>query len=265
MIHLLIFLLLCCQSPVFGEVMIIGHRGSPCNAPENTLTSFKKAMEAGADFIEFDVHLTKDGVPVVTHDPILGRTVDVCYPLGINCFTLEEIKKYDAGVIYHPDFKGEKVPTLEEVFTFVDGKIGMMIEIKTGTAPEAKLAEGVMLLVNNRGNGDKPILVGSFSPLVLSRVRELNPKQPIIALAKYPEQIESHKKNDPEYFGLKAALITEELVSSLHAKGKRVWVWTVNSETLGENLIAMGVDGLITNRPMALRLCKETADAQSPR
>jgi glycerophosphoryl diester phosphodiesterase len=206
---LLIFLVLLFQSlPGYGEVTIIGHRGSPCDAPENTLASFRKAIEAGADYIEFDVHLTKDGVPVVTHDPQLGRTVNVCYPLGVNFLTLEELKKYDAGVIYHADFKGEKVPTLDEVFTFVDGRIGMMIEIKTGSASESELAEAVMHLVNSKGNKDKPIVVGSFSAEILRRVKELNQKQPIIALAQYDYEYLAHLENEPEYFGLGANFIT---------------------------------------------------------
>jgi glycerophosphoryl diester phosphodiesterase len=266
MINILIFLVLWLHNlPIFGEVTIIGHRGSPCSAPENTLASFKQAMEAGADFIEFDVHLTKDGIPVVTHDPQLGRTVCISYPIGVNCLTLEELRNYDAGVLYHHNFKGERVPTLEEVFAFADGKIGMMIEIKTGSAHELKLAEAVMHLIENKENRDKPILVASFSPLVLSRVKELNPKQPILALAEYQEEFEAHHENAPEYYGLGVGLITKEMVSSLRENGKKVWVWTVNDETLKDNLIAMGVNGLITNRPMALRICKETTAAQSLR
>lgn len=243
--------------------MIIGHRGSPCNAPENTLASFTKAIEAGVDYIEFDVHLTKDGIPVVIHDPQLGRTVNVCSPMGVNCLTLNEIKRYDAGVLYHQDFKGEKVPTLEEVFTLVNKRVGMMIEIKTGTASEEKLAEEVMSMIQIKGNGDKPILVGSFSPKVLKRVKELDPKQKIIALAKYDDEIKNHAGNNPEYFGLSIALITESIVASLHDEGKKVWVWTVNSDSEKDSLIAMGADGLITNRPKALRICKETVAEQS--
>ncbi len=265
MINVLIFLLLCCHgAPLFGEVMIIGHRGSPCNSPENTLASFKKAIEAGADYIEFDVHLTKDGVPVVTHDPLMARTVNVCSPMSVNCLTLKELQNYDAGVTYHHDFIGEKVPTLEEVFSLAQGQVGMMIEIKTGTASESELAEVVMNVVNEKANGKTPILVGSFSPAVLKRVKELKPAQAIIALAQYDWELRDHLSNDPEYYGLSTKLITEEVVSSLHRQGRKVWVWTVNDEKLKDSLIDKGVDGLITNRPMALRICKETAAAQSP-
>ena len=266
MTNLLLATLLCVLAiPLFGEVTIIGHRGSPCNAPENTLASFRKAMEAGADYIEFDVHLTKDKIPIVTHDPMLGRTVNVSTPIAVHCLTLDELKQYDAGVNYHQDFIGEKVPTLDEVFTLVQGKIGMMIEIKTGSADEFTLAETVMKIVKREKSNSKDVLIASFSPKVLQRVKEIEPKQSIIALAKEEHEIKDHQKNNPEYYGLSKDLVTEKIVSTLHKEGRKVWVWTVNSEDHGEDLVNKGVDGLITNRPMALMICKETVAAQSPR
>jgi glycerophosphoryl diester phosphodiesterase len=263
MVNIFFFILFSLQATaLFGEVKIIGHRGSPCNAPENTLASFAKAIEAGVDYIEFDVHLTKDGIPVVVHDPLLGRTVNVCSPIGVNCLTLDQIKQYDAGILYHNAFKGEQVPTLEEVFTLVNNKVGMMIEIKTGSATDAKLAEEVMAIIKSRRNENKSIIVASFSPEVLKRVKELDSNQEILALAKYENELESHTRNNPEYFGLSMVILSEKIIASFHEKGKKIWAWTVNNESDKDSLIAMGVDGLITNRPMALRICKETVVEQ---
>lgn len=246
---ILVILFCLCATLLSGEVTIIGHRGSPCSCPENTLASFKEAMRIGVDFIEFDVHLTQDGVPVVIHDSHLGRNVNASCPHGVNSLTLKELKYYDAGVLFHRDFRGEKIPTLEEVFEIAHGKVGMMIEIKTGTASEKRLAEEVMRVVKRATKSDKPILIGGFSPKVLEHIRKIDPLQPIIALVKSMDELEGHFKNNPEYFGLKWSLATPGLIEWIHERGQKVWVWTVNHVEEMKNLALMGVDGLISNNP----------------
>lgn len=249
---------------MLNAVTIVGHRGSPCSAPENTLASFRQAIDIGVDYIEFDVHLTKDGVPVVLHDVQLGRNVNVASPCGVNCLTLNELKYYDAGSLFHHDFRGESVPTLEEVFEAAHEKVGMMIEIKTGTASEKRLADAVMQVIKSRQKSEKPILVGSFSSKVLECVREIDPQQPIIALSQSVETIDHHFRNNPEYYGLKWTIASPDLVQMVHEQGKKIWVWTVNEEKEMVQLVKMGVDGLISNRPMAMKECKKMIDSKLP-
>lgn len=93
------------------RTLILGHRGSKGTAPENTLISFKKALLTGCDGLELDVHLSKDGIPVVIHDETVDRTTNA---KGlVSSFTLKELKQMDAGKWFNRTFQGEKIPTLE--------------------------------------------------------------------------------------------------------------------------------------------------------
>lgn len=101
---------------------IIGHRGASAYAPENTFAAFEKARELGADFIELDVQLTKDGKLAVIHDDKVDRTTN---GTGfVRHFTMKELKKFDAGSWFSPSFQGEKIPDLEDVFRKYHKKIG---------------------------------------------------------------------------------------------------------------------------------------------
>ena len=108
--------------------MIIAHRGASGSAPENTLSAFVKAVEAGADMIELDVHQTKDGVVVCIHDEDLSRTTSGNGK--VNKFTFNELQSFDAGIKFNEKFKGEKIPSLEEVLEQI--KLPLLIEIKKG-------------------------------------------------------------------------------------------------------------------------------------
>lgn len=125
------------------EIKIIAHRGAQSLAPENTLAAFRKAHELGAQAIELDVHMSKDGVLVVHHDYSLGKPDD---GTGlISDTSLETIKQADAGSWFSPKFVAEKIPTLEEVFLEFGHHIEYEIELK-GTSP--KFVEKVLELVD---------------------------------------------------------------------------------------------------------------------
>jgi len=107
-------------------VQIIGHRGARGLEPENTMRSFRKALELGVDYIECDVHMTKDGHIVLMHDHTVDRTTNASGP--VNSFTFDEIRKLDAG-------EGEIIPTLGELLDLARGKVKLHIELKDETAP----------------------------------------------------------------------------------------------------------------------------------
>src|SRR3712207_1869075 len=109
---------------------VIGHRGAAGYAPENTMVSFERALALRADAIELDVHPTKDGSLVVIHDPTLDRTTSGHGPVVEH--TLAEIRALDAGSWFHPSFKDERVPTLDEVLDWARRRTPVVIEIKQG-------------------------------------------------------------------------------------------------------------------------------------
>lgn len=109
---------------------IIAHRGSSADRPENTLAAYRRAIEAGADAIEIDLRLTKDGHLVSLHDDTLDRTTDGSGP--VESITLAEVRKLDAGAWFGPEFKGERVPTFPEILKLARGRILVFLDLKDG-------------------------------------------------------------------------------------------------------------------------------------
>ena len=110
-------------------MLLGGHRGNPDEFPENTLASFRSAIELGVDLIECDVHLSEDGGLAVIHDHLLDRTTDGSGL--VRDYTMAELKRFDAGSWKDPRFKGERIPSLDELLTVAKGRVGVAIEIKS--------------------------------------------------------------------------------------------------------------------------------------
>lgn len=183
-----LFLLAACVStfsahstPVFASVKkpvtIIAHRGFSGVAPENSLAAFQKAIDIGADMIEFDVMMSKDGEVIVMHDDTLDRTTTGKGP--VKNFTLSQLKTLDIGSWFAPQFKDEKVPTLREVLEMAKGKIKVNIEIKMSSVdPFTKrngIEEKIANLVRHYGMS-KDTMISSFSPIAIQRVKEFAPE-----------------------------------------------------------------------------------------
>jgi glycerophosphoryl diester phosphodiesterase len=184
---------------VTSEALNIAHRGASAHAPEHTLAAYKLALEMGADFVEQDLQLTRDGVLVCLHDETLERTTNVeeIYPgraveveidgesrptWPVSGFTLEEIRRLDAGSWFGAEFAGQRIPTFQEAIDLVRGRAGIYPETKVPDVREAPgfelEAELVRVLAANgldtsEGQAATPVFIQSFSPESLQRVREL--------------------------------------------------------------------------------------------
>lgn len=249
-------LILICLIPLFlcsHEVAIIAHRGNSSEAPENTLPAFRSAAEIGVSFLECDVHLSKEEIPVIIHDHLLFRTTDNPNPIAIDDLSLEQIKALDVGLWFHESFRGQEVLTLSELLDSPLNEANLMLEVKEGSAPEARLAEAVVddLLRHSEKPPNRNIIVGSLSPEVLKHVKELAPRQPTIAIIGNIENI--HQYPDPDIYALNNNVISEALIKEIHQEGKKVWIWTVDEPEEMIRLINMDVDGIITNKPRLLK------------
>lgn len=167
------FILLKTPDKIQNEnIMIVGHRGAAGLAPENTMASFKKALELGVDIIELDIHLSADDKLIVMHDHNVKRTTNGTGEIAE--LTLAEIKKLDAGSSFHQKHSNEKVPTLTEVFDLVGNKCKVMIEIKW---PKKGIYEGLVdELVNilEKENFINNVIVQSFEVEYLKKIMQLN-------------------------------------------------------------------------------------------
>ncbi|NIS81469.1 MAG: glycerophosphodiester phosphodiesterase [Anaerolineales bacterium] len=230
--------------------LVIAHRGASLRAPENTLAAFRLAEEMGADAIELDAKLTKDGHVVVHHDRTLERTTDG-EGLLAKC-TLEELKRLDAGSHFNSEFKGERIPTLQEVFDIVGKRTLINIELSNYATPWDSLPSEVVKLVNvNRL--DSRVLFSSFSPISLLRVGQLAANIPrgLLVMPREPtwvrflfKQISTYQAYHPHW-----RIADQNAIQGQHKAGRRVYVWTVNEPKRMTTLIKLGVDGVITDTP----------------
>jgi glycerophosphoryl diester phosphodiesterase len=229
------------------DFFIWAHRGASVRAPENTMAAFRAAEEDGAQGIELDVHLSRDGVPVVIHDEEVRRTTDGRGPVAR--LTLQQLRRLDAGRWFAPAFAGEPIPLLREVLEWAGDRLRLNLEIKS-----AQAAEAVQIALI-----DHPqcrVLLSSFDHAVLEKVRASNPTQPLAFL------LESHFWRralaravacQAESFHPRYDLLGQTLVSNCHLQGLKVVPWTIDELSELHKMRRLGVDGLFSNNPLQIR------------
>jgi glycerophosphoryl diester phosphodiesterase len=233
---------------ILGSVQITAHRGSSKEAPENTMAAIKQAVNDLADFVEIDVQETADGVVVLGHDSSLRRVAGVNRTIG--SYSLEELKGLDVGTWFSGDFKGEEIPTLEEVMEYCKGKINLNIEIKSA-GDDSLLPEKVALLIDKYQMNEQCVVTSSRF-VYLSRIKKLDEKirTGYIVSAAYGNYYSS---DDIDLISLQSSFVTERLVEAAHLKGKAVHAWTVNSKSEMERMKMLSVDNIITDYPVLAR------------
>ena len=273
-----------------APVLNIGHRGASGYAPEHTIPAYDLALRMGADYIEQDLQLTKDGVLVVLHDETLDRTARPtaasapgdCTGL-VREKTLAQIKTCDVGTWFNetypqyakPEYAGLKIPTLEEVFQRYGKGVNYYIETKS---PEAApgMEEELLRLMRKYGL-IKPaaekwqVLIQSFSPLSLKKIHAAEPSLPLIQLffgTESSETIQVLLDATSAYavgIGPSKNDVDAALVEAAHARCLDVHPYTVNETPEMRSLIALGVDGMFTNFPDRLEavLGKDAAGGKS--
>jgi glycerophosphoryl diester phosphodiesterase len=232
-------------------VLRIGHRGAAGTAPENTLASFRRAVSLGVDGVEFDLHRSKDGALLVIHDFTIDRTTTGTG--SIADLTAAEIRSYDAGLWKGAEFRGERVPTLEEVVEALPAPIKLFIELKAGSHHYPGIEEDVVRFIRDHRLLDR-VQVSSFDHEALLRLRQLMPELPTgmlydlrpvdpIGMARACGANALH----PAWHRISAAQ-----VEAAHAAGLQVNVWTVNTPEAIAHCKAIGVDGIMSDYPERL-------------
>jgi glycerophosphoryl diester phosphodiesterase len=233
------------------QPVIFAHRGACAHAPENTIASFELALAQQADAIELDVKLSSDGVVIVHHDPTVDRTTDG--KGRIKDLTLAELKKLDAGSFFSEKFKGERIPTLEEVFESVGKRTFINVELTNYKTPRDHLVETVCMLVKKH-QMQKRVIFSSFFASNLSKAGSYLPEAPrgLLALNGF---LGAWARSFGFTFGKYQALhpylsdTTQQEVSRVHQLKRRIHVWTVNKAEDMRRLFGWGVDGIFTDDP----------------
>jgi len=229
-------------------VLSIAHRGASGITPENTRVAFVKALDLGADMIEFDVQLTRDEVAVIFHDETLDRTTNGSGRVAETDFSV--ISRLDAGSWFGASFAEHEVPTLEEVLGLLSGRVMLNIELK----PDARVEQLVRRVVTAVARFEcfESVVFSSFEVAALRSLRNLVPDARIgvlcqrgalpgaLALAEDLGAISLHPA---------VTMVDTDLVREAHARRLSVYPWTVNEPGEIALLRALGVDGIFTDYP----------------
>ncbi len=239
--------------------LIIGHRGASAVAPENTLASFRTAIEAGADGIEFDVRLSRDGVPVIIHDDTLRRTG--LRPERVVDLTAEELQHVDAGSWFSStEYRAEKIPTLQQLLEdFSNNDALLYLELKCAASEIPEIVSATADLLEKYSIGDRTI-VECFD---LSALVAMKQRAPDIKTAALFEPRLSNPSNllsgqslvaramatGTDEIALHHRLANKRTIQAAQDAGLKVVVWTVDDPRWIQRSQERGVDCLITNDP----------------
>jgi len=213
----------------------IGHRGARAYEPENTLRSFRKALEIGVDAVELDVRKTKDNQLVVIHDADIKRTTN---GKGlVSNLTLAQIKSFSTD-------KNQKIPTLEEALDCLDKKAKVFIELK-----ETGIEQQVLQLVHKKQLSKSTVIV-SFLEDSLKKIRELDPEAETgLIYAKHKNPIKAALDLKAQYLLALYRFTHTANVQKAHQNGLKIIVWTVNTPEEAAEMAKKGVDGIATDKP----------------
>jgi glycerophosphoryl diester phosphodiesterase len=238
---------------------VIAHRGTSGRYPENILPAFQNAIEVGADWIEFDVMTTSDGVVVLNHDSTVDRCTNGTGKVGE--MLLAQIKELDAGIRMGEKFAGVRIPTLEEALDFLEGQpVRLCIEIKGETTDESiQTARKTVDILQRRASLQRSV-ISSFDGNCLLAIKNW---EPLLATSLDPD------KQDGSYTPWELCqqvlrchansmqhtheFLTAEIVDEAHQHGFSLWTWTTNEPEDMRRVIPMGVDAIMTDYPDVLR------------
>lgn len=238
--------------PNLPKPAIIAHRGASAYAPENTLAAFTQALRQGADAIELDVKLSADKRVVVMHDSTVDRTTPM--KGRVRDFVIADLRRMDAGSHFDIAFKGEPVPTLEEVLKAVGLITILNIELTNYATPFDELPARVAELVRQYKLTQR-VFFSSFNVIALRRIQSSLPEVPVGLLTfpgwkgalmrSLPRSIIDYQSLHPERRDA-----TMGLIERAQKQGRKVFVYTVNDEQDIERLFEYGVDGIFTDDPL---------------
>lgn len=234
------------------HVSIMAHRGGRKWAPENTLASFRKAVEFGCDSIELDIHKCKTGELVVIHDADVARTTDGAG--AVPDLTLEQLQKFSAGSRFGAAFADERIPLLADVLKLVDGKLTVNIEVKNWPRAYPGIDDDLIAMLKTYKHPDK-IMISSFDHEILSSIHKKAPQYKLAVLDSAILERPSAYCNEvgarlwhPDFHTLRG-----DVVERAKQNGLTVNVWTVNGPAEWTQAINWGVDGICTDDPEGLR------------
>ncbi len=223
-------------------MIVVAHRAGAKVAPENTLAALEQAIRDGAPIAEIDVQQLSDGTLIVMHDSNFKRTAgeDVC----VWDTEADVLSTLEVGSTFSAAYRGEQIPTLEEMLACAEDRITLMIELKY-SGQEQELEENVLALLQEYDMVDECI-IGSMNRGILQRVKELEPDISTVYIA--------HDLGEDDYdldyadsYSIEGKNLTADMVEAIHYEGKSVYGWTANTSGAMRQIVNSGADGIVTD------------------
>ncbi|MRH43201.1 glycerophosphodiester phosphodiesterase [Aquibacillus halophilus] len=226
------------------DVSVASHRGDLKNAPENSMSSVRSAIDKGVDAVEIDVQMTQDGVIVLNHDMDLRRTADVSSQ--IKDMTYEEVSKIDIGRLHSEEYVGEKIPKLDQVLEVVKQEdVTLIIDVKSVDS-NSEFAESVVELIEKYEMEDA-VYIQAFENDILQEIRNINNS---IKIGQILFLSAGNLSNlDVDFYTIRQSMLTERFINNAKRQNREVWVWTVNIERNMKEVLKYDIDGIITDYP----------------
>jgi len=229
---------------------VIGHRGAAAHAPENTLAGLRRAKVLGCSWVEFDVRLTADGVPVLCHDPRLDRTTNRCG--RVSALSLNAIRESDAGTRFGPAFAGEAVPTLEEALLLAaELELGANIELKSDLGRDYATAAAVAAVLDRLHGCAAEVLVSSFQPVIVAALQRLAPQTARGILFRLVPRnwAEIAARLDCAVVGADHRRLRSRTIGAVLSAGYQLAAFTVNNPRRARLLYDRGVTSVFSDIP----------------
>ncbi len=244
------------------RTLVIAHRGFSAEYPENTIAAFKAAVAAKADYIELDVHLSKDGEIVAIHDDKIDCTTN---GVGfVNDYTLAQLREFDAGSWFDQKFAGERIPTLLEAIDVVENtQTRLCVEIKEKQKQHYPGLEKRLVEIVHQKNLIGHLVVTTYNKNVVSNLKKLEPRLPIAYDLNNDEYKKAKEKpaecamvvlnTNANMACFNHKHLSKEIISESLLNAVPLWVWTVNDKNTMEKLVASGIEAIMTDNPVMLR------------
>lgn len=230
---------------------IIAHRGSSSAAPENTIAAFDLAVKQRADYIELDVQMTMDQHVVVIHDDTVDRTTNGSGL--VKGYTLDQLKKLDAGSWFGHSYGNERIPTLQDILERYSKRIGILIELKH---PKRQIGiEKAVADIINKFAYSRHIMVQSFDETALQRMKAYAPSLRTAFIIK-PSMLKMAKSSLAVYssfadcLNIKKTMMNRCWIDRIHSFGMDVFIWTVKDQKTADRIKKYPIDGVVTDHPL---------------
>jgi glycerophosphoryl diester phosphodiesterase len=248
-----------------GRVQIVGHRGAEALAPENTWPSFLLGYEAGADLLELDVQLSRDGQAIVYHDFTLGPKFGD--PRWVRDLTWDELSGLDVGSWFAPAFAGERIPRFSDVLKWAQGRVPLWVDLKHGFAgPEDDGLEVVVLDLIERAGMNDQVVISSWDQVALARIQARRPELPLAVnlRPRVPDPVAQVAQAGVQWVVVYWPQIVRQDVARLKESGLLVCLTGLFTAEYAE-AVRLGVDAVTAEDPVAARVAlSETHSEHKP-